>query len=65
VKVGMKKVLCWKAIMISIALAMVALSIAYCPADDDKKPQEGVGENTFSLIHPSFVKTAQNGDKLW
>jgi len=61
----MKKVLCWKAIMISIALAMLALSIAYCPADDDKKPQEGVGENPFFLIPQSFVKNSQNRDILW
>jgi hypothetical protein len=61
---GMKKVLYLKGTLISIALVIVALSIAYFPVDDGKKPQECAEGNTFSLILPSFVKTAQNREKI-
>lgn len=59
-----QKVLYRKVLLISIALVIVALSIAYFPVDDGKNPQECAEGNTFSLILPAFVKTAQNRDKI-
>jgi len=61
---GMKKVLYLKVTLISIALVIVALSIAYFPVDDGKKPQECAEGTTFSLIPPPFMKTSQNREKI-
>ncbi len=52
----MNKELCF--MLISIALVIVALGMAYSPIAADKTPQECAEANTFSLIPPSFVKTA-------
>ena len=60
----MKKVLYLKGTLISIALVIVALSIAYCQIEGNKLPQGSTEGNTISLIPPPFMKTSQNRDKI-
>ncbi|KAF5436537.1 hypothetical protein C5S35_08680 [Candidatus Methanophagaceae archaeon] len=61
---GMINMLCLKVLIISIALAIVALSIAYCQIEGNKLPQGSTEGNTISLIPPPFMKTSQNRDKI-